>query len=201
MASGNRTNPLDLDAQHAIYMMRDMDIRKGDTNSGSSTILLKDLYDTTANDVASADSKIAIAANDLLQKRRGWYVNLDPAEKGLSATLSFEGNLMATTYKPAIKGEVAIAGDDDNVCGVVSNGKFYIMDIIDGRPVKYNEDGSSTTEGLAAADRITPLKGSGIPSSPTITFPKGSSQVSIIVDKESISTVSQKLNTVFWHGQ
>ncbi len=202
LASGNRTDPVKLDAQNAIYMMRDEDTRRGGTTSTNGPIELNALYPATNNDVASADPDIAAAARNQLAIDRGWYINLDVGEKGLSSLVSFEGNLMATTYKPAVPDENGLSGNNANAaCGVISTGGLYIMDISDGRPVKYLDDGTAQTEGLIASDRVTPLTGTSIPSSPVLVFPKGSSQVNIIVDKESISTVSQRLNTVFWHAQ
>ena len=194
LASGNRTNPLQADTQHAIYMLRDDDIEKGAPAGAFDTIEESELFKATANDVASSDPDVASAAQSSLESKQGWYIELNTGEKGLSNLLSFEGNLMATTYEPS-----TATGDD--ICSFVATGRLYIMDLGDGRPVKYLEDGSSVTEGLLAADRVTPLNGSGIPSSPVIIFPAGSSQVNIFVDKESISTVSQRLDTVFWHGQ
>ena len=194
LASGNRTNPLQADSQHAIYMLQDNDIENGAPAGPPATITENELYKATANDVASSDPDVANAAQSSLAAKQGWYVELNTGEKGLSSLLSFDGNLMATTYEPS-----TATGDD--ICNFVSTGKLYIMDLADGRPVKYLADGSSITEGLTAADRVTPLNGSGIPSSPVIIFPKGSSQVQIFVDKESISAVTQRLDTVFWYGQ
>jgi len=201
MASGNRTDPLDLNSQHAIYMMRDEDI--GQANAKPHALITEGrLYNATANNIASADTDVADKAADELKAEAGWYVDMSIGEKGLSTLLSFEGNIMATTYEPIAADPDGIAEDDyHSACQVQPNGKLYIMDIIDGRPVKYLADGSSQTEGLTAIDRVTPLRGSGIPSSPVVVFPKGSNQVTIMVDKEPVNKLSQSLNTVFWHGQ
>ncbi len=202
IASGNRTNPLELNVNNAIYMMRDKDTRRGGTAPTMAPIILGSLYDATTNDVASSDPDVAADAKDKLSdvNNNGWYVKLDDGEKGLSALVSFEGNLMATTYTPTVSDPGAILSGDA-LCSFESTGALYIMDIADGRPVKYLDDGSAQTDGLVSSDRKTELTGTSIPSSPVPVFPKGSSQVNIIVDKESVSTVSQRLRTVFWHSQ
>ncbi|MEE9334547.1 MAG: hypothetical protein V3U65_10700 [Granulosicoccaceae bacterium] len=194
LTSGNRTDPLNADSLNAIYMLRDNDTEKGPPSGSINVINEGDLFKATDNSIASTDAGVASTAHDDLAASKGWFIELNLGEKGLSAPLTFEGNLMATTYEPSTT-------MGDGVCDFVATGKLYIMDLKDGRPVKYTDDGSRVTEGLLAADRISPLSGSRIPSSPIILFPEGSSQVNIIVDKESISMVAQRLQTVFWHGQ
>ncbi len=194
VASGNRTDPLRADTKNAIYMIRDTEIINDDTSGPNSPITITNLFKATDNSVASADNDVATAARNDLAAKHGWYVELNNGEKALSTLLSFEGNLLATTYEPS-------TADGASVCEFEATGKLYIMDLRDGRPVKYLNDGSTITEGLAASDRVTLLNGTGIPSSPVLVFAKGTSQVDIIVDKEKISSISQTLSRVFWYAK
>lgn len=194
IASGNRTDPLRADTKNAIYMIRDTEVTNDNTSGPNTPITINDLFKATDNSVASTDTDVATAAQDDLAASNGWYIELNPGEKALSTLLSFEGNLLATTYEPS-------TATGASVCEFVSTGKLYIMDLRDGRPIKYLNDGSTITDGLTASDRVTLLNGSGIPSSPVLAFTKGSSQVNIIVDKETISTISQTLSRVFWYAK
>ena len=194
LGSGNRTQPLLPGSKNAFFMLRDTDVDVGPPAAGFSKINLSDLYDATANDLGSTTTATANAAESALDGARGWTVNLGAGEKSLSTVVSFDGNLLATTFEPT-----AAAGG--NACNVTSMGRLYLMDIKTAKPVQFMADGSVNKDGLTAANRVSVLASSGIPSSPVIVFPKGSSQVQIIVDKETVSLLSQKLSRVYWHSK
>ncbi len=194
VGSGNRTNPLLAGLQNNIYMIRDIDVDKGAPASGFTTIEPTDLFDATNDTISSADADVATDAQEDLDAARGWRVALASNEKALSRLVTFEGKLLATTFEaePQI---------DPLSCGFDTTGRFYMMDINSAAPVPdlYPDSTRSSDSNPAARSRV--LESSGIPSSPVIVFPKGSGTVQVIVDKESVNLINQKLSRVYWHAR
>jgi type IV pilus assembly protein PilY1 len=195
IGSGNRTNPLLTGAKNNLYMLRDEDLDKGAPAAGFTTIKAKNLFDATSDSISSTDAKTAKKAQQSLDDARGWMVALSADEKVLSALVTFEGKLLATTFQ-------ADTSADPDLCGFETTGRFYLMDVANAAPAdtlgdsstNYAEDGQQLT-------RSRTLQSSGIPSSPVIVFPKGSGVVQVIVDKETVNLINQKLSRVYWHAR
>ncbi|MEE9319186.1 MAG: PilC/PilY family type IV pilus protein [Granulosicoccus sp.] len=192
IGSGDRTDPMNKSSDNAFYMMRDVDLAKGAPVSGFSTIGASNLYDTTANEIASTNATVKQAATDALDAARGWRIDLNAGEKALSRLVTFEGKLLATTFQP----------DDSSSdpCKPANYTRLYMMDVTSAAPVKYAEDGSKN-ETDNSNIRTRRLNNAGIPSSPVIVFPDGSGSVQVIVDKESVNLIDQQLSRVFWHSK
>lgn len=193
IGSGNRTNPLLAGLQNNIYMIRDTDVEKGAPASGFTTIEVGDLFDATNDTINSADASKAEHARDQLESASGWRVALGANEKALSSLVTFEGKLLATTF------EFSPDSDADS-CRFDTTGRLYQMSVGDASPVLDLSSSSSKADSNPAA-RITELDSSGIPSSPVIVFPKGSGTVQVIVDKQTVNMIDQKISRVYWHAR
>lgn len=182
LGSGNRTEPLDDSSANAFFVLRDTDVDKGVPATVGASLQTADLHDATDADTAPA------AAGE----SAGWLVRLAPGEKSLSRVVSFEGQLLATTFAPE-----AGAGD---ACSFETTRRFYRMDLLTAAA----ELGSTTddpTDTDTSYRRWRRLDGGGIPSTPVVLFPKGASTVQIFVDKERVDAIEQRLTRVYWHAK
>lgn len=202
VGSGNRTDPLLKDVTNNFYMIRDIDIEKGKPSNSFTMITPSALYDATNNAIQSDDSSDASAARTALDAARGWHIQLPDNEKSLSGVLTYEGKILATTYKP--NGEMS-----DDICGFESTGVLYIVDVNDASVVKKSADstaqtttgGSHTNNDQPRYKRTRSLKTQGIPSRPVPLLAKGTGSVQIFVDKESVDEFSRTLSRVYWHAR
>jgi len=194
IGSGNRTDPLLADTQNYLYMIKDTDLAKGAPQTRFSSTLSDDLYDATANTIGSTDRAKASVAQSDLDSARGWKIALSPNEKALSALVTFEGKLLATTFEAQLP-------TDKNICGFETLGKYYQMEVGNAKPVTslINESETATSDSLIA--RYTTLSSSGIPSAPVVIFPKGSAFAQVVVDKETVNLINQPIKQVFWHAK
>jgi hypothetical protein len=119
-------------------------------------------------------------------------VALAPDEKALSQLVTFEGRLLATTFSAKVSSDPA-------TCGYETTGLFYSMDI--GTAAAIGSSGGRGMEDDGLRQRSSPLNSTGIPSSPVIIFPKGSSAAQVMVDKETIQTLDQRMAHIFWHAR
>lgn len=197
IGSGNRTNPLLKDVSNKLYMIRDTDIAVGPP--ASATVTSADLYDATANLVGSLDDKVAEQAVNDLENARGWYISLEPDEKALSSLVTFEGKVLATTFEPTPDKNTEA---EDYQCGIKATGRYYVMSVDNAEPVaELYESNTSDANDSQVKIRSRKLDSTGIPSSPVVVFPKGSGVVQVIVDKENVNLIDQKLARVFWHAK
>lgn len=192
LGSGNRTHPLDSTSQNRFFMVKDKNTDSGPPPSAAAMITDSDLYDATSNDAGSSDSTTAAAAQSDLDDADGWYIDLPAGEKSLSRVVSFEGRILATTFAPAAGG---LSGNNCQV--TTSVGRYYAMGASDARPVEaLSSDGSSSY--LSTDDRSMEISTTGIPGAPVIVFPPGGDAVQVIVDKQSVQTITQQLQHVYW---
>ncbi len=193
LGSGNRTNPLLADIQNHLYMIRDTHLDKGPPASGFATVSASDLYDASSDDISSTNTHKSKRARKDLLDASGWMVSLAPSEKALSKLVTFEGKLMASTFE-------ADTILDTSSCGYDTTGRFYLMNLKDAAAID-SLGSSARNADDTPMSRWRDLESSGIPSSPIIVFPKGSSAVSIVVDKETVNLLEQKLSRVYWHAK
>ncbi len=190
IGSGNRTNPLRVDSNDRIFMVRDKAI-SADLPPGFTTILTNNLYNATTNDIASANDVVAGNARDELNAAQGWYIDLGPHEKSLSQLVTFQNRIMATTF------DIAHGPAVDPCSGVGSN-SFYMMDVATGAPVVLGS--SSTSFETDAAKRKIPVNGDGILPNPTLIFTE-SGDVTVVVDNEVVTAFPQLMSRVYWHSR
>lgn len=191
IGSGNRDMPMDELSSSAFYMLRDRNVSKGVPGASTLLITQSNLYDTTDNEIESDTESVANAAKDALRVATGWRIDLEQGEKSLSSTVTFEGSLLATTFKP----DAAASQDSCSAHPTIS--RFYMLDIKDGTAVQ-NLDGSADESPLTTSDRYKQTSSYGIASAPSVLFPEGSGKVQIFVGKEAVSEVSQTLQRTLW---
>jgi len=189
IGSGNRPDPMRPDSDNAFYMLRDTDVARGAPASTFTTIRAAQLYDASDDRLGATGAATVDREREKLADARGWRIDLRPGEKSLSAAVSFEGRLLATTFEPS---ETIAPG----ACAPVPTGRFYQMDILTGRPVSLASDAPSDPDA-----RHSRLNTGGIPSTPLSVFPKGADQVSVVVDRQIVSRFAQDLSRVFWHAR
>ncbi len=189
LGSGDRTQPLLPETRNAFYMLRDTDTAKG-TPANASLIQFSDLYDATDNDIASDDTAKASRAAASLAEKRGWRVMLASGEKAITQLVTFEGQLLATTFES----NVAPGGSS---CGFEPLRRFYRMGLEDGRPLLANP----STDDQKSFTRHEIVAGRGIASSPVVAFTPGTSSATVLVDNRVVSLFEQKLRRVYWHSQ
>ncbi|MBX2838781.1 MAG: hypothetical protein KTR35_18120 [Gammaproteobacteria bacterium] len=192
IGSGDRTNPTDMFSTNAFFMIKDPNLEVGPPPGAWTPITLGSLYDATSNDAGSTNNSISTAAETNLQAANGWYVQLQTGEKSLSRVVTFDGNLLATTFQM----DPTPPADE---CSISTIGRFYMMNVKNATPVlPLSESGLPD---LTTPDRFRVLPGRGIPSAPAVIFPPGTGEVAIMVDKEIVKLYEQKLSRVFWHSK
>ncbi|AQA17922.1 hypothetical protein BST95_06400 [Halioglobus japonicus] len=163
IGSGDRTNPIALDVQNRLYMLRDEAIGIYSTNrpsdatcSGGSApddfrcvLPLREnlLYDITADLINTGDETEQATAQGALDAASGWMMGLEaPGEKSLAETLTINGRVFASTFTPSN------IVSDINICEPqAGTGQMYVIDLYTG-------------------DRDTIILGSIIPDAPSLHF-------------------------------
>jgi type IV pilus assembly protein PilY1 len=197
LGSGNRTDPLAADTQNRIFMLKDRNANTiPDTTATAYTT--SNLYDATNNDIDSTNTTTATAAVTSMDSADGWYIDLDSGEKALTSLVTFEDRILATTFAPDS------SGINTNNCEIQSSiGRYYAINVTDARPTEQFADpentGDPTTHVLTKHNRRKKISSFGIPSSPVVLFPPGTSSVQIVVDKQTVQTISQELHQVYWY--
>jgi type IV pilus assembly protein PilY1 len=161
--SGYRAHPLDAVIEDRMYMIRDFDVyTPRDFSAGP--VVEADLFDTTANEVGSADSAVSDPALTSLSTAAGWYISLEQSdgtfigEKVLSEPLILGGVAILTTYIPAAAGiNVSACKANDGT------GSLYFVNVTDGTPA-YDLSGDITSPD----SRSIYLDRGGIPPSPSV---------------------------------
>ena len=190
IGSGDRTDPLGEDTANALFMLRDRDVAKGAPSA--SRIDVDDLFDATDDALGSkVDAEAAAALAELEDPDvRGWRLNLQPGEKSLSRLVSFEGALMATTYRP----EEAPYADP---CEFAEERRFWTLDIATARAANLDAGGPAEP----GETRFKALEGTGIPSSPVVVFPPNSGQGIAFAGPEPEAAFERRMQRVYWHAR
>ena len=195
IGSGNRDNPLDDGSRNAFYVFKDEDFRKGKPATTPDVVSHNDLFDATLNEVASSNNTIAQAARNLLLTSPGWRIDLQPGEKALSQTVTFAGRLLATTFQPANHNANA------DMCGPPPNtGRFYMLDVLTGEPVEHLGDANENLP-LNRNNRSTVISTTGIPTTPVILFPEDQLSATVLVGKEVVGEVDNRVRRVYWFAE
>lgn len=192
IGSGNRTNPLRLDSNGRLFMIRDRYVKDPLPNNFKD-ISVSDLHDATLNPIDNENVTTAERARDELNASDGWYIRLDDNEKVLSQLVTFEGKLLGTTFD-VDEAELA------DPCQTPGQNRFYLMDVATAQPARASNDKDQTSS-LSQADRSQDISGDGILPQPSIMFPPGGDEVVIIVDNEVVSTITQGFSRIFWHNR
>jgi len=158
IGSGYRAHPLSTLTQDRFHMLF-----IGDVYTPPSTYTAideNDLVDVTSNltpNVSSGD---------------GWRLDLETGEKVLAASLTVDGTVLFTTYKPD--------SSTVNSCAPSQGvGRLYAINAYDATPVK-NLDGVGTLNSLTVTDRYKTLVRGGIQPEPRLVFTDGDHPILIV---------------------
>ncbi|ABL99138.1 pilus assembly protein [Shewanella amazonensis] len=130
LGSGNRADPLSLNAEDMFFVLQDRNVVSQQFGDGAtaipSPITFGNLYDVTS---AAPSTE---AENITFGTKLGWYYNFAvTGEKSLSPSVIIKGKVYFTSFIPT----QPAAGQ--NVCSVSSVGRLYTLDLHKGS--RYNE--------------------------------------------------------------
>lgn len=148
IGSGYRAHPLSTVTQDRFHMLFFDDVY---TPPATYTALDEDdLLDVTSNLTPDLSSS------------SGWRLDLDTGEKVMAPSLTVDGTVLFTTYKPDSSGTNSCAPSQ----GV---GRLYAINAYDAKPTK-NLDGVGTLGNLTTTDRYKTLTRGGIQPEPRLVF-------------------------------
>lgn len=191
LGAGNRDNPISDQARGALFMLIDSKTEALDAGSAKLVPLTyNELYDVTNEPQVPVSEQTA---------NQGWFVQLEPGEKALSAPLTLEGRLLATTFLPA-------APHSGGVCDPVETiGRLYSLGSRDANTENgQTEVDTPTSENPSEwrrTHRYSELPGSGIPPGPTVVFAQGSEELQIYVGNDAQIDIDPTLGRVYWHSK
>jgi len=197
VGSGLRPNPLNLNVQDRIFVLRDFHIYDAPENYlGDYGISDANLFNTTANLIRQGSSDEQVTAATALNGSKGWFINLRGennglGEKILAKSITFDNKLIFSSF-------LAPGTYTPSSCGTpIGRGRVYTINIADGSPVI--EQGSDNTS-LTTEDRFRRLQRSGIPPQPTIMFPDAADGRAHVVTGTDIDDVdnSARLKRTYW---
>ncbi|GAB5413060.1 MAG: hypothetical protein Cons2KO_06630 [Congregibacter sp.] len=103
IGSGFRPSPLSILATNRMYMIRQSAVFSAP--SSYNAVTEANLYDATANTLATATGTTLAEEQDLLYAAQGWFFDLSfPGEKVLSSPLIANDRVIFTTYTPGSSG-------------------------------------------------------------------------------------------------
>lgn len=153
IGSGNRSRPVaDNDTQDIFFSVRDKFVYSAPNSYAFDYgITVHDLVDVTG------DLNANIPANS-----KGWYLQMNDHEKVLAESITYDHQVVVTTYQP----DGAISS---NSCRPnLGLGRVYAIDIRNAKPVAdLDEDGTYTAD-----DRSKELLRGGIPPQAVVLFPE-----------------------------
>ncbi len=192
IGSGNRDNPLADQNRGALYLIEDSTPQ----NDAVRTLTVSDLYNATSADLQSSNETVAATAQEQLDRRSGWFIQLNPGEKILSETITLDNSIFATSFTPLVDGTAA------SVCDVPSlaQNRLLGVNLTDAGPANNlsgddtREPGTSTT-----TNRFTDLVAQGIASQPQLVFSKDSASAQLFVGKEDVTSIAPVIRKSSWY--
>ncbi len=191
IGSGNRTNPLRLNSGDRMYMVRDLAVNT-ELPVGHRAVRTADLYNATDNDIGASNPTVSQLAKESLANANGWFINLDTNEKSLSPLVTYEGIVMATTYDIDLN---RLA----DPCLPPGVNYFYSVELTTAEPVVVLTNSATANDQPASARKMV-VNGDGILPQPILVFPD-SGDVTVMVDNEVVSSLSQKFSRIFWYSK
>ncbi|MFV2060335.1 MAG: PilC/PilY family type IV pilus protein [Gammaproteobacteria bacterium] len=187
LGSGWRAHPLDLAVVNRFYVIKDSNYKFFQTTYTKATET--SLFDATLNVIGeSTDKTTRDAASVALKNADGWYITMENGgEKVLSTALTFENNIIFTTYQPETIQQTS-------ACQVsVGTGRFYFMSVVDGTPIAQ----LATAPLPSRANRVKTLSASALPPSAQPVFTED--DVRIMVGTEELPiNITKKILKTHW---
>jgi len=163
IGSGYRAHPLSTVTQDRFHML-----------------FLGNVYTPPTSYTALDESNLLDVTNDLspnLSTSSGWRLDLESGEKVLASSLTVDGTVFFTTYKP----DSSLVNSCAPSQGV---GRLYAINAYDATPIK-NLDGVGSLNSLTVTDRYKTLVRGGIQPEPRLIFTDGDHPI-LVVGPEKI---------------
>jgi len=156
IGSGWRAHPLDDLVEDRFYSLRSPYVY-GPPIDSFGVLNYVPVYETGMVDVTDDLSPSIDGSSN------GWFIRMTRSgEKILSSSLTFNSQILFTTYLPA--------RDTDACDAAIGSGSLYGLSIHDGSPIE-NLDGVGDDENLTIPDRSLLLSNAGLPPEVSILFP------------------------------
>lgn len=163
LGSGHRSNPKATATSDRYYAFYDFEISEHEAKNDNDPLASSSLLDVTSATTDPDTGKVSFASvSDIFEEgneKKGWYFNLQPAEKVLSSSTTLDFTTLFTTYIPGPPG-----------CGVTSGvNRLYGVNLLDGKP---DVDSFAIGDIADMQDRYTNVKYVGIAPGATVLFPE-----------------------------
>ncbi len=189
IGSGWRAHPLDDVVEDRFYSLRSPYVY-GPPIDSFGVLSYDSVTETTSGLIDVTDDINAAVGADA----KGWFIRMERSgEKFLSSSLTFNNQILVTSYLPAI--------DSDACDAAIGSGSLYGLSLYNGAPI-LNLDGNGSEESLTKADRNRFLDNSGLPPEVSVLFPEVGDNNSTVfqVGKETINDIDagNTSKTTFW---
>ncbi len=184
LGSGWRAHPLDEKVNDRFYVLRQSVVRGAPTGYGKRkrSLLSNDTWTpVTDADLIPVQGQVDPQTNDY-----GWYYDFaSSGEKVLGTSVTFDNNVIFTTYIPSV--------DIVNCSPSVGGGRAYVLDVASGRASRDLDDDGKP-------DASIDLKHGGIPPEATILITEESGdQPNVLIGGEQIYTgIQNQTRRTFW---
>ncbi|GAA4348550.1 PilC/PilY family type IV pilus protein [Kangiella taiwanensis] len=163
LGSGHRSNPKATATSDRYYAFYDFEISEHEKDDDFDPLKASSLLDVTNTTTDPDTGEVSFASvSDIFEEgnqKKGWYFNLQPAEKVLSSSTTLDFTTLFTTYIPGPPG-----------CGVTSGvNRLYGVNLLDGKP---DVDNFAVGDIANIQDRYTNVKYVGIAPGATVLFPE-----------------------------
>lgn len=143
MGSGNREKPLDKTVQNRFYCIKNTGKKNLSYNTSDDFHLKElrppqdindtdsDLADVSQNLIQSANNAEQLQAQDLLDRKNGWFFDLRQGEQVVGRAIVFAGIVYFTTFQP-VYDELPNPSDICRSGGASGIARLYAVDYING---------------------------------------------------------------------
>ncbi|MFK0571735.1 pilus assembly protein [Endozoicomonas sp.] len=152
-------------------------------NSGNTQLVDITQLDSSNNKDIEPEDFFGTSTSD---PKKGWFITLEPGEKVMTESVTFEDVIYFNTYLPSNEASLT--------CNpIAGKARAYAVELLTAMPVK-DEDGEPES-----ADRYTNLANSGLPPATSILFPEGSKDALICVGAEcNPLEIGDDKQTTYW---
>lgn len=192
IGSGWRSHPLDEGVQEKFYNFRMNSVFGPPVDSNGQIVY------TTITETTDGMTDVTDQLNTDPHGKIGWYFDLeDPGEKVLSSSVTFNNQIVFTSYLPA--------SSTSSCAAAVGSGRVYAVNVLNGDPASDLDDDNDPTDPdtLTKSDKYDELDKVGIPPKPVVLFPEVGDPVIVLgpelfegVDKGEESRVTYWLEHV-----
>ena len=161
IGSGWRSHPLDEGVQEKFYNFRMNSVFGPPVDSNGQIVY------TTITETTDGMTDVTDQLNTDPLGKIGWYFDLeDSGEKVLSSSVTFNNQIVFTTYLPA--------SSTSSCAAAVGSGRVYSVNVLNGDPNTDLDDDNDPADPdtLTKSDKYEDLDKVGIPPPPVVLFPE-----------------------------